>query len=299
MHVSSYQYHTIKNEICITDLVTIHYFEYGKDYKYSGESHDFWELMYADRGNVIVTCDSTDYPLSSGEVILLPPNCFHKLEADNTTPSNVFIISFLAENTFLPMLEGRPLHLNSNLKSLIHSILHEGESTFVLPMTKIDRKQLYLQVNPMFGGEQLIKMRLEELLLMMYRKEYSQQNTPDSNARYDDAIAGRTLDFLKQNLYHSITLSDITIAIGYGKTYLSNVFKKVYGKSIMDYYTQLKIDEAKFLLREGTMSVAQISDQLGFSSPQYFSKRFSKITHMSPSQYANSVRGAWTTETDS
>lgn len=72
----------------------------------------------------------------------------------------------------------------------------------------------------------------------------------------------------------------------------------MHGKSIMELYMQLKIDEAKYLLREGSMSVSQISEQLGFSSPQYFSKRFSGLVNMSPRQYANSVREDWTTEAE-
>jgi len=66
----------------------------------------------------------------------------------------------------------------------------------------------------------------------------------------------------------------------------------------MECCTQLKMDEAKYLLREGTMSVSEISDMLGFSSPQYFSKRFSALTNMSPRQYAISVREDWATETE-
>ena len=66
----------------------------------------------------------------------------------------------------------------------------------------------------------------------------------------------------------------------------------------MGYYEILKIDEAKYLLRDGSMSIAQISDHLGFSSPQYFSKRFSRLVKMSPRQYASSVREDWTTTAD-
>ena len=114
-------------------------------------------------------------------------------------------------------------------------------------------------------------------------------------ARYDGDIAARVSSMLQEQLYGQLTLSDITATLGYGKTYLSNVFKRVYGQSIMEYYMQLKIDEAKYLLRDGSMSVSQISDHLGFSSPQYFSKRFSKLVKMSPRQYALSVREEWTT----
>ena len=58
---------------------------------------------------------------------------------------------------------------------------------------------------------------------------------------------------------------------------------------------ELKIEEARYLLRQGSLSVSEISDTLGFSSPQYFSKRFRKFVKMSPRQYADSVSEGWQT----
>jgi AraC-like DNA-binding protein len=140
----------------------------------------------------------------------------------------------------------------------------------------------------------LVKLWLEQLLILLYREATAPGNV-EVRARYDGDIAARVLSMLQEQLCGQLTLSDITAALGYGKTYLSNVFKRVYGQSIMEYYMQLKIDEAKYLLRDGSMSVSQISDHLGFSSPQYFSKRFSKLVKMPPRQYASSVREEWTT----
>ena len=180
------------------------------------------------------------------------------------------------------------------MKELVRAILREGESAFVLPMTRIDRRQLQPQSNAPFGAEQLVRLRLEELLLLLCR-DAAAPCGGGPRARYDGDIASRVLVLLQENLTGQLTLSDITASLGYGKTYLSNVFKRVYGRSIMDFYMQLKLDEARYLLRQGSMSVSQISDHLGFSSPQYFSKRFSKAMNMSPRQYASSVREDWTT----
>ena len=135
---------------------------------------------------------------------------------------------------------------------------------------------------------------MEELLIHLCRSASAPGNI-ELRARYDDDIAGRILFLLQDNLYGQLTLSDITASLGYGKTYLSTVFKRVYGQSIMEYYEALKLNEAKYLLRDGSLSVSQISDHLGFSSPQYFSKRFSKVVKMSPRQYISSVRETWTT----
>ena len=40
----------LKREITIPAIVTIHYFEYMKDFAFKGESHDFWEFLYVDKG---------------------------------------------------------------------------------------------------------------------------------------------------------------------------------------------------------------------------------------------------------
>ena len=41
-------------ELIITEIFSIHYFEYGNDFVYEGESHDFWELLCVDNGVIEV-----------------------------------------------------------------------------------------------------------------------------------------------------------------------------------------------------------------------------------------------------
>ena len=296
MSAATYVLHPIRQALAVSEVVTIHYFEYDKNYQYHGESHDFWELVYADRGTVISTCDGQEHLISGGEMILLPPNCFHTIRADQSKPSNVFIISFTELSGVLDTLAGRALGLTAAMRELIRDIIREGEAAFCLPMDRFGVQQLRERADAPFGAQQLVKMRLEELLILLLRAESEPQSLAE--ARYDDDIASRVLEFLRAHLYDKLTLADVTARLGYGKTYLSAVYKRVYGKSIMESYMYFKLDEAKYLLREGTMSVSQISDVLGFSSPQYFSKRFSAVMKMSPRQYAISVREDWATEAE-
>ncbi len=46
-----------KNIINVTSIITLHYFEFPKSYIFPGESHAFWELLYVDKGEFIVTTD--------------------------------------------------------------------------------------------------------------------------------------------------------------------------------------------------------------------------------------------------
>ena len=41
----------LKREIVIDSIITIHYFEYMRDFVFRGEFHDFWEFMYVDKGS--------------------------------------------------------------------------------------------------------------------------------------------------------------------------------------------------------------------------------------------------------
>ncbi|POO88627.1 AraC family transcriptional regulator, partial [Clostridium sp. 2-1] len=59
----------LKKEIVVDDLVTVHYFEYTSDFFFPGETHDFWEFLYVDKGQLEVTADTTDYILKKGNII--------------------------------------------------------------------------------------------------------------------------------------------------------------------------------------------------------------------------------------
>ena len=64
-----------------------------------------------------------------------------------------------------------------------------------------------------------------------------------------------------------------------------------YGKGIMEYYLDLKMEEAKKLVSERELTFTRIAEQLCFGSIHYFSKIFKVKTGMSPRDYAKLVGG--------
>ena len=67
----------LKRSIDIDAIITLHYFEYMKDYVFDGESHDFWEFVFVDSGNLFVTAGDKEVLLASNEMIFHKPNEFH------------------------------------------------------------------------------------------------------------------------------------------------------------------------------------------------------------------------------
>lgn len=82
--------------IVVTELYTVHYFENFKNYYFSGERHDFWEILYVDRGEIIVETDRFERPIrmERGDLLLHRPNEFHSFYANNIVPHNLFVVSF-------------------------------------------------------------------------------------------------------------------------------------------------------------------------------------------------------------
>ena len=62
----------LENSISIDELYTVHYFEYMSTFSFAGESHDFWEFLYVDKGEIHVTADSLRTTLKKGDIILFP-----------------------------------------------------------------------------------------------------------------------------------------------------------------------------------------------------------------------------------
>ena len=91
--------------------------------------------------------------------------------------------------------------------------------------------------------------------------------------------------YIQQHLSESIKTKDIAKALYMGRSRLSTNFKNETGINISDYIIQIKIDEAKRLLRYSDKSLTAISLYLGFSSQSHFSKVFKDKTETTPFEY--------------
>lgn len=282
----------LSNVINISKIVTMHYYEFDKNFTFSGEKHDFWELVYVDSGNVNITAAKNEYTLHQGEIIFHKPNEFHTISSDGKTPSNVFVVSFVTASKNMIYFKNKATVLPKELRHYIKTLIQEGKKTFDLPFNNPELRELKLSDSSLFGGQQMIRTTLEQLLIMLIRVE--EQNLKDMHIFHDkesldNHLANSVIDLLNNNVYGKISVDEICNKLNYSKTYISKIFKQACGRTIIDYYTQLKITEAKKLIREKIYSITQISNMLNFADPHYFSRVFKKTTNMTPREYLNSV----------
>lgn len=94
-------------------------------------------------------------------------------------------------------------------------------------------------------------------------------------------------DFIKKNISNRITLSDISSSVHLSPTFFHSVFKDIKGTTPLDYLLNLRISKAKQLLKQSSLSLAEIALLCGFESQSYFCYVFKKKTNQTPKIYRN------------
>lgn len=292
MSKTLYYKHKIENLLVINKIVTIHYFEFDKKFKSHGEAHDFWEMVYTDKEEIICTTDNATILLQQGEALFHKPNEFHTLSTNNKTAPNVFIISFECKSEAMSFFNNKRLKIKNELKKYIYLIIKEAKSTFKLPAFNPDLKKLELSDKPNLGGQQLIRINLEMLLIMLMRSELEKKNTNElflPKEEFSDHLSNSIINLLENHIYENININEICKDLNYSKSFICTEFKKATGHTIINYFLNLKIDAAKKMIRETDNNFSQISNMLMFDCPNYFCKTFRRFTNMTPKQYKNSI----------
>ena len=286
--------HGLPGVIHIRKIITIFYMELSKDFHYDGEQHNFWEMVYIDKGEMLCTADKHQFTLKSGEVTFHKPNEYHNLSGDGKNAPNVSILTFECDSVAMKHFEGKILRLSAEEKRLLSMLMSEGLACFRLedPSNPL-LQSLRTQTDAPFSGFQMIRNLLEIFLISLYRHRESFTKKSRQSVHIDGVDVNfeirELLDILNHNLYGKLTIGDIARQVGKSESTVKNLFARFQPGGVMRYYNQLKIREAKRLIRENRYTFAQIAELLCFDSPQYFSKCFKTITHMTPTEYKYSI----------
>lgn len=283
----------LQRVIRIDRIYSVHYFEYGPDYAFTGESHDFWEFVYADKGEVYVTAGNEEKLLKKGQMIFHQPGEFHNIRATGRDAPNIVIVSFECTSPAMNFFAGRVMMGNDNDRILMAKIVKMAGEAFKTALDDPLAQELVRNEEASFGAEQVIGLSLETMLLDMIRRgDNTAAAKPTSliRERSQNEFLNRVQTYLESNIQRRLTLSDICRDNLVGRSYLQKVFREKTGGGAMEYFGNLKIQKAKEMIREGSHNFTEIAALLGYNSIHYFSRHFKKVTGMTPSEYASSVK---------
>ena len=283
----------IKEELLIKGFNSIYYFEFGKDFSHSPEKHNFWEMVYVDNGRINAITNGIGCTLEQGQVIFHEPMETHAHVSDSRVSNNMLVVAFTTDSEAMQYFKRKTFTLDKTSKMLLSLFLEEAKNALGKIPCDYSYKENLCFLPMVFGSSQLLQCYFTEFLIKLIRNgnELSKTVVPAKNSRYiaSNSLSELISEYLKDNIYASVSLKDVCEQFIMGKTQLCKIFRENTGKGPMEYYINLKIKEAKRLIREKNHSVSQISDMLGYSSVHIFSRAFKKAVGMSPLNYAKSI----------
>lgn len=294
----AYQSIRLNDSICIRRIISCHYFQYMSDFSFPGETHDFWEFIFVDAGEVDVVAGDRHLTLKRGNILFHKPNEFHNVMANGKVSPSLVVMSFICHSRYMKFFEEKLLNVQDTEEYLLAQIISEARNAFVGRMDDPYQEKLSIASADTlpFGAEQLIHHYLEELLIQLYRR-YHSAGLPlrtrfmlTNDLTSGNPICIRIVRYLGDHLDKTLSIDQICRDNLIGRSQLEQLFQEEHNCGVIDFFLRMKIDTARKLIRDNELNFTDIAERLGYSSIHYFSRQFKKVTKMTPTEYAQSVK---------
>lgn len=258
--------YTPPHGVLLADHFVVNYGYYG--HRPAGSKD--WLILFTLQGEGIIKLESETYNLSSGDVVIYPPKTPHNYAASQIGTWEFMWAHFIPEPHWtrwlqLPMNNGIIRH-SFHGDSFIRS--HKAFVQLISDSKKSDKHDLMLAM-----------ITLSEILVLL-----NQSYSEESHHGLDDRIS-ELLKYMSDNLHKNITLNELSRHIGLSVSRLCHFYKEQTGTTISETLIKLRLQKSVQLLEFTTRQISEISLDVGFNSPYYFTRKFKEYFQQTPSQY--------------
>lgn len=132
------------------------------------------------------------------------------------------------------------------------------------------------------------QIKVQELLYHLFEKLSKRENIQHQIVNNADAEKLQMLrTVILDDLSNPPVLATLSKTIGMSETKMKQLFKQTFGDTIYNYYQQMRLEEAAFLLKQVGHSVSEVGYQLGFNNLSHFSKLFERQYGVTPKKYTS------------
>lgn len=283
-----YEKYWLRRIISVQAVESADYVEGRMSAMHDHTHQDAWELVYVCDGQVAVWKNNEVLSMKKDQMLLLRPGIHHDLQIDDAD-AKTFVMSFSCSNDgYLLSVQNTVLDAPSAMRPLVDAMIRELIDTFAAKSQTLHLYRFVPDAHSPLGAEQMICCYLEQLLILLLRQTAIGGNgtsTEQFHTAFKTYLTDRVTEYIRENLSGQLTVQQIAAHFHYSRARLSALYKDATGMSINEAVTNIQIQKAKELLRNTQKSIADISDELGFSSAQYFSYKFAKVVGVPPSKY--------------
>ncbi len=228
--------------------------------------HAFWEILFSAEGEFDVCAGEQTQHLEAGRALLIAPMTEHFSTACEEGATMSYV-GFRCET-------GREL-LGPGAAGLW--LLPEDAAGFS-KLTGIMREMTGSRDFQQYGG------RLIQALMPVTAWLNERHVSRDGHAgSQKNILCRKTVKYIRSNLHRFVTVEEIASSLYVTPHYLGLVFSSSMGQTILKFQQAAKMERASALVRGG-MAITDVSNSLGYSSPQYFSKCFKSYFGFPPNR---------------
>lgn len=258
----------------IQEIIGCFYHIRNSDYELEQEQHDFWELNYVDNGSCTMIVEGENINMRQQEILIFAPGQTHSITTKIDQKSCSYLTILFRSN-----LENNE-ELNKKVIT-VNSIVHHTLNNFVNASA---RQTEY--------DDELMLCYLKELLIQLQENkediEYQTIQSPIQQ-RYEDELVNEILAYMEKHVCDPLLLSDICSEFSISRSTLQILFKKNLNTAPKQYLSDMKLNKSRLMIKEGDKTISDIALQMGFSSINYFSKKFKDRYGIAPSDYAKTI----------
>ena len=163
-------------------------------------------------------------------------------------------------------------YINSSLWSTVISLSQQSGYTF---------EEIFSELP--CNLDDVNSMESNEMMAQFFKSMIVKFISSTTDSKQD--VISSALRIIETEYMNDISLSYIADSLHMHKSYLCRLFKEKMGENIAHYIENVRIERAKHLLANTHQKLYEVAELVGFSSYQYFSLIFKKVTGLSPTDY--------------
>ena len=252
--------------------------------------HSDYELFYAVTGEGIQSIEDENVRYTEGDLVLIRPYEYH-YQAKETLSKEISRYSF--RFSIHPPAKSASPEAHRGYQSLISLFsqtrtLRDESGRLLAHFQKLHQEITQKEVGYFccIQGECLILFT--EILRLS--EENCDAVYPSEELRHADYFRRQIERFLRWRLAEKVTLDDLASALCVSTRQTTRLVRRTFGMSFVAKLNQVRIERAKFLLKNGEMPPDKIAAECGFQSYSYFAARFRDSVGMTPTAYKKEVR---------
>lgn len=243
--------------------------------EYPRHWHDELYLCAIVNGVGNLDCFGNSYQTPAGTIVAIPPGEVHANQKHNCTFSCMFI-DFEA--------------LRDHLEEFTENVV--GDTTFRTELIHSANVWTdFLRVHRLLLGSECRLKRQSTVMSFFYSmmRRWKKTSLKDATEGDEGCAVWRTRRFLREHYAEGISLKGLSGLSGLSPYHLHRSFCNKVGMPPHAYLTQLRIHQARVLLKRG-ISISEVASAVGFVDQSHLSRNFKKLVGMAPGQYARLYR---------